>query len=58
MPRKKTTKKIAKTAEPDSKKYFSEVKKVGDRLEVKSHTGRVMDFKDLDTAIQWAKDSL
>ena len=60
---KKVTKKVVKKkatkkAEPDSKKYFSEVKKVGDRIEVKSHNGRVMDFKDLDSAINWAKDSL
>ena len=48
----------AKKAESDSKKYFREVKKVGDRIEVKSHSGRVMDFKDLDSAISWAKDSL
>ena len=49
---------VTKKAEPDTKKYFSEVKKVGDRIEVKSHSGRVMDFKDLDSAINWAKDSL
>ena len=54
MARKKATKKT----EPDTKKYFSEVKNVGDRIEVKSHSGRVMDFKDLDSAITWAKDSL
>ena len=50
----KKTKKETKKVASKTKK----VKKVGDRLEVKSHTGRVMDFKDLDTAIQWAKDSL
>ena len=60
---KKTTKKvvkkkITKKAEPDTKKYFSEVKNVGDRIEVKSHSGRVMDFKDLDSAINWAQDNL
>ena len=58
MPRKKATKKTAKKADPDIKKYFSKVKNVGDRIEVKSHSGRVMDFKDLDSAISWAKDSL
>lgn len=51
-------KKITKKEKVDSKKYFSEVKNVGDRIEVKSHNGRVMDFKDLDSAINWAKDSL
>ena len=51
-------KKVTKKAKVDSKKYFLEVKNVGDRIEVKSHSGRVMDFKDLDSAIDWAKDSL
>ena len=51
-------KKVTKKEKVDSKKYFSEVKNVGDRIEVKSHSGRVMDFKDLDSAIDWAKDSL
>ena len=55
---KKVVKKTTKKAEPDTKKYFSEVKKVGDRIEVKSHNGRVMDFDNLDNAINWAKDSL
>ena len=58
MPKKKATKKATKKVEADTKKYFKEVKKVGDRIEVKSHSGRVMDFKDLDSAINWAKDSL
>ena len=51
-------KKVTKKEKVDSKKYFSEVKNVGDRIEVKSHSGRVMDFKDLDSAITLAKDSL
>ena len=51
-------KKVTKKEKVDSNKYFSEVKNVGDRIEVKSHSGRVMDFKDLDSAITWAKDSL
>ena len=51
-------KKVTKKEKVDSKIYFSEIKNVGDRIEVKSHSGRVMDFKDLDSAITWAKDSL
>ena len=51
-------KKVTKKEKVDSKIYFSEIKNVGDRIEVKSHSGRVMDFKDLDSAITWAKASL
>ena len=54
MPKKKATKKV----EADTKKYFKEVKKVGDRVEITSYNGRVMDFKDLDSAIIWAQSHL
>ena len=58
MPKKKATKKATKKVEADTKKYFKEVKKVGDRVEITSYNGRVMDFKDLDSAIIWAQSHL
>ena len=58
MPKKKVTKKTTKKVELDTKQYFKEVKKVGDRIQITSHNGRVMDFKDLDSAIIWAQSHL
>tara|TARA_R100000008_G_C3577289_1_gene166068 strand:+ start:41 stop:274 length:234 start_codon:yes stop_codon:yes gene_type:complete len=58
LPKKAVKKEVKKAADPDWKKYFKEVKEVGDRIEIKSHNGRTMDFKDMDSAISWAIDNL
>ena len=58
LPKKAVKKEVKKAADPDWKKYFKEVKEVGDRIEIKSYNGRTMDFKYMDSAISWAVDNL